>query len=94
MKTWRIQSRAIDEVVQAEDQFEAWNTLRDRSTPDFGLIVSAEPDENADPFYVYTSALMTLWGREEDAVVFREIALAAGLHDTTQSDNRFAEAHH
>ena len=91
--TWQLRSRAINEVVQAKDQFAAWDTLRDRPADDFGLIVEAEPDENSDPFLVRTSALMFSWGRDEEAAAFVSCAVANGLSDTTEVDRRFrAEA--
>lgn len=79
MIRWHLRSRGIDEVVEAADQWEAWDTLRDRSALDFGLIVQAEPDENADPIPVHTAALMRRWGREDDAAAFDQVAREAGL---------------
>jgi hypothetical protein len=90
---WRLQSRAISEVVRAADQFEALDTLRDRPAMDFGLVVQAEPGENADPIPVRTSALLFAWGRDEDAEAFIALAVANGLPDTTVEDRKFAEAH-
>lgn len=79
MPRWHLRSREINEVVQAADQWEAWDSLRDRSAVDFGLVVSAEPDENGDPFPVKTATLMHRWGREEDAEQFDAVARQAGL---------------
>ena len=87
--TWQLRSRAINEVVQAADQFAAWDTLSDRAAEDFGLIVEAEPDENGDPFLVRTSALMFWWGRDGEAEAFIALAIACDLGDTTEVDRRF-----
>ncbi len=89
MPRYRIWSRAIDEWIEAEDQFAAWDTIRDRPAEDFGLIVTAEPDESADPIPVRTSALMFWWGRDEDAERFIALALEQGLPDTTETDRNF-----
>lgn len=42
---WHLKSFAINEVVEADDQWEAWDTLSERPLEDFGLIVMAEPNE-------------------------------------------------
>jgi len=76
---WHIRSREINEVVEADDQWEAWDTLRDRSALDFGLIATAEPDESGDPIPVHTATLMRRWGRDEDAEKFDAVAREAGL---------------
>ena len=86
---WHVRSRAIDELVRAEDQFAAWDALRERPAEDFGLIVLAEPDESGDPISVRTSALMFSWGRDDDAKHFISLAVANGLSDTTEEDRRF-----
>lgn len=92
MKNWHLTSRRIDEVVKAEDQHGAFNTLRTRPVTDFGLVVTAtaegEPDEYAIP--IRTSALMFLWGRDFEAKAFVQLAIDAGLGDTTISDMRAA----
>lgn len=79
VKTWMLRSLAIREVVRAEDQWEAWDSLRDRPLEDFGLIVLAEPNEDADPIPVQTEMLMRRWGRYDDAVAFHALAVANGL---------------
>lgn len=79
MVRWHLRGRQINEVVEAADQWEAWDTLRDRSVFDFGLVTSAEADENADPIPVHTATLMRRWGREEDAEAFDQLAREAGL---------------
>ena len=89
---WHLRSAGINEIVRAVDQFTAWNTLRQRPTEDFGLIVTAEPDENDDRIPVHTSALMTWWGRDEEAQLARDFAISKGLPDTAESDAAFAEA--
>lgn len=76
---WHVVTSGINEVLRAEDQFAAWDTFRDRPVEDFGLIVTAEADESADPLAIQTSVLMTRWGRADDAVLFVEAAIAAGL---------------
>lgn len=85
-QTWIIGSGDIKEVVRAMDQFEAWDTLRDRPAEDFGLIASAEPNESSDPFHVRTSLLMYRWGRDADAKRFIERGIECGMPDTTDAD--------
>ena len=79
MTRWMLTSRRISEVVTAIDQWAAWNTLRTRPVEDFGLIVSAEPNENGDPIPVHTATLMRQWGRESDAELFDDAARLQGL---------------
>jgi hypothetical protein len=94
MTIWHLKSGSIDELVNAKDQFDAWLTLRDRPAGDFGLVVSAEPDERpSDAVHVRTSALMFAWGREDDAEQFIDLAIDAGLPDTTDRDRAFAQEH-
>jgi len=78
---WHLRSRAISEVVVAEDQFAAWDTLRDLPVEDFGLVITAEADEDGEPIPVQTETLMTRWGREEDAAAFHALAVHHGLLD-------------
>lgn len=87
---WRLKSGSIDEIVRAADQFTAWDTLCDRPVEAFGLIVTAEPNESADPIAIRTSALMFSWGRDKDAADFVTAARLQGLSDTTEADRAFA----
>jgi hypothetical protein len=90
VKTWHVTTKCINEYVRASNQFEAWDTLRDRPVSDFGLIVLAEPDESADPIMVHTAALMFSWGRSADAELALATAEQAGLPDTREMDLAFA----
>jgi hypothetical protein len=76
---FRLRSAFIDRVVRAADQWEAWDTLRDRPASHFGLIVTAEPDESADPIPVQTATLMRRWGRNAAADLFDTLAREKGL---------------
>ena len=86
MARWHLTSRRINEVVEAEDQWAAWNTLRNRPADDFGMLVQAEANENGDPIPVKTTTLMTRWGRDEDAAAFGALARSQGLPDRTGLD--------
>lgn len=91
-RPWQLRSAAINEIVRAADQFEAWDTLRDRPADDFGLLVTAETGETGNPIPVRTSALMLSWGRDDDAQAFVDLAVAQGLPDTTTADRAFRQA--
>jgi hypothetical protein len=88
LRRWHLTSRHINEFVVAEDQFGAWNTLRSRPAEDFGIIVTAEPDESGDLIPVRTSQLMFSWNRDDEARLFIESAMLSGLPDTTEIDMR------
>lgn len=79
MKTWVLTSKGISEIVRAEDQWEAWDTLRERDATDFGLLVSAEANESDDPIPVQTETLMRRWDRIADADQFHAKAREMGL---------------
>jgi len=82
MNEWHLRSRGIDEIVVAEDQHAAWNTLRTRPVEDFGLIVTANATgDDGDTIGQHTSRLMLEWGRTEDAYAFAERARSKGLPD-------------
>lgn len=91
-RAWHVKSGLIDEFVRAADQHAAFDTLRDRPVEEFGLIVTAEPDESADPIAIRTSALLFSWGREQDAEDCIRAARFAGLSDTTRLDREWAAA--
>ena len=78
---WQLRSRAINEVVVARDQWEAWDTLRHREAAAFGLAVVAEPDERgyAESIPVQTETLMRRWGRHAEADLFHQASVDAGL---------------
>lgn len=77
---WHLKSLAIDELVAAPDQWRAWDTLRERRAEDFGLVVSAEPNEDEQEMIpVQTAMLMRRWRRDDDAERFDAIARAQGL---------------
>lgn len=86
-RNWRIRSGAIDTIVKSADQFAAWNTLRAMPSEHFGLIVTAEPDEDGDPIPIRTSRLMFTWGRDDEALAFCDTAIAQGLPDTREVDS-------
>lgn len=89
-KKWVVSSGDIREVAYAADQFEAWDTLRDRPAEEFGLVAEAEPDENGEPYPIRTSILMFRWHRDADAKRF--IARMKDLEgiDTTAADLKAA----
>lgn len=78
---WIIRSKDILETVRAVDQWEAWDTLRDRPMTDFGLIVTASPNDapEDDRIGVQTEALMRRWGRVGEADQFHALAAEMGL---------------
>ena len=79
MSSWLLKSRDIIRVVEAPDQWVAWDTLRDRPAADFGLLVTAEANEDGEPIAVRTEILMTRWGRDADAAQFHALAVQQGL---------------
>lgn len=86
-RRWVLRSHGIGEVILAADQWAAWDTLRNRPVEDFGLIVTAEPDEDGNPIPVRTSRLMFDWGRDVDAMRFIDMAATEGLGDTRAVDS-------
>lgn len=86
---WMLESREIDEVVEARDQWEAYDTLKDRPLGDFGLIVTAQPanETNEHAVGVRTAFLFgTRWGDPIAAKAFVERGIELGLPDTTEQD--------
>ena len=92
-RRWHITSKGINEYVVAPDQWAAWNTLRNRPVEDFGLIVSAEPDDNDEAIPVHTATLMFAWNRDDDAALAIAVAIANDLPDTTVANLAVAEQH-
>jgi hypothetical protein len=90
---WHLTSAEISTFVYAEDQFAAYDTIRDLPAEDFGMIVQAEPDENMEPFPVRTSLLMFRWGREADALRFIARGMELGMPDTTREDRKAKVTH-
>ena len=87
---WFLSSKDIDEVVEAIDQWEAFDSLQDRDPDDFGLIVQAQPvRETVDTSVgVRSSMLFARWGRAGIARRFIDAAVELGLPDTTDLDMR------
>ncbi len=85
---WYVTTKDIDEVVEAADQWEAFDSLRSRAASEFGLVVEAQPvnETRDESMAVRTSLLFNRWGYPEIARRFIEAAVAAGLPDTSESD--------
>ncbi len=79
MKRWFIKTGALAAVVEADDQWAAWDIWRGHDRYQFGLICTAEPDEDGDPIPVKTSTLMQRWGRVHDEAEFHALAQTMGL---------------
>lgn len=76
---WLVRTKAVSVVVKAQDQWEAWDVLKERPLEDFGLICSAEANEDGDPIPVQTATLMLRWGRITDVIACNTAAARAGL---------------
>lgn len=85
-----MRSLGESRIVQAEDQWGAFDALRDLPLSAFGLVVSAEPDESANPILARTSMLLCRWGREADFKAAVASAVEQGLDDTTEADRALA----
>lgn len=79
MSRWMIRSGSLSAVVEAEDQFAAWDTWRGEDRYQFGLVATAEANEDGEPIPVKTSSLMERWGRLHDADEFHAVARSKGL---------------
>ena len=90
MQKWFVTSGKIDEIVEASDQWDAFDSLRDRAVGDFGLVVEAQPvNETVDGSIVTrTSMLLGRWGRDDEARRFIKAVVAQGGPDTTATDIR------
>ena len=85
---WFLSTKNIDEVVEASDQWEAFDCLKGRPPTDFGLVVVAQPvrETGEKSIAVRTSNLFSRWGDIDAARLFIASAVALGLPDTTVSD--------
>lgn len=85
---WDVTSKNIEEIVEAADQWEAFDSLSTRSADDFGLVVEAQPvNETAEEsFAVRTSMLFARWNRPDEARLFVDAAIRQGLPDTSIAD--------
>ena len=83
-----LTSKNIDEVVEADDRWAAFDTLRGRDLHDFGLVVEAQPvRETVDAaIAIRTSALFGRWGDRVAAQYFIGTAKERGLPDTSDTD--------
>ena len=90
---WYLSTAKIDEIVEANDQWEAYDTLRARPVIDFALLVEAQPvNETAEAgVCIRTSALFARWGRLDDARTAIANAVAVGMPDTSAEDLAPAE---
>ncbi len=89
MTRWTVETLKEIRNVEASDQWEAYDTLRDLPIERFGLIVVATPEgrSSADSIPIRTSMLMFRWGRRMDAHLFLARAMAEGLPDTSAKDD-------
>lgn len=95
MDTWIVKTRRMVRVVQAEDQWAAWDCLRDEPPERFGITVEARRADapEADAYAVRTAHLMgRRWGRPDVARAFILAGGAVGLPDTSAEDLPIEEA--
>ena len=85
---WLVSTKNIDEVVEAADQWEAFDSLRGREAIEFGLVVEAQPaQETAEAaIAIRTSALFGRWGDAGTARLFIKAGIQYGLPDTSAED--------
>lgn len=82
---WYVTSKNIDEIVEAADQWEAFDSLRSWPVDDFGLIVEAQPVRETveESIGIRTSKLFARWHRVDEAKLFIATAIELGLPDTS-----------
>jgi hypothetical protein len=87
-KRWNLRTGSISKFVNASDQWEAFDSLRNLDRGDFGLIVVAEANESGDDDSIpcRTSLLMRRWNRDGDAMLFARAMVEAGYPDTNAAD--------
>ncbi len=85
---WYVTTKDIDNVVEADDQWEAFDSLCTQPADVFGIVVEAQPvnETQAESYAIRTSLLMGRWGRIDEAKLFIEEAVKLGLPDTTEID--------
>ena len=87
MTLWLLTSAGGTAPVDADDQWAAFDTLKDEPLENFGLLVSASTDLSPGNTYgVRTSLLLARWGRIEDARTVIDRVIAAGGPDTSAED--------
>ena len=91
---WFLNSKNIDEIVEASDSWEAFDTLRDRPLADFGSVVEVQPtnETRETAIAIRTSALFGRWGNRVAALYFIGVAKELGLPDTSDTDLPDADA--
>ena len=88
MKWYVRTGKNIDIIVEAKDQWEAFDFLLPYEPREFGLISEAQPTNETEEgsFAVRTSVLFGRWGMPEIAAAFIRSAMAVGLPDTSETD--------
>ena len=86
---WTVETLKEVVNIEASDQWEAYDSLRDMPVERFGILVVAMPEGGTtdDSIAVRTSMLMFRWGRRMDAHLFLARAMAEGLPDTSAKDD-------
>ncbi len=87
---WMVSTRNIDIVVEAGDQWGAFDSLRGYPLTDFGLVVEAQPVQETveQAIAIRTSALFGRWGDAATARLAIAAAMKMGLPDTSEDDLR------
>lgn len=88
MTTWVVTTREGEREVEADDQWGAFDSLRDVLPVELGIVVQAKPKgaSDDDSYACRTSHLMGRWGKNAVARAFIALAVANGLPDTTAED--------
>ncbi len=87
MGTWRVTTKGRTLAVEAADQWEAFDALRDQPLEAFGLVVEATQRMSPEDTYaVRTPKLLARWGRLDDAREVIALVVAAGGPDTSAAD--------
>ncbi len=88
MTLWTVESRNLVKVVEAEDQWEAYDSLRDEDPLELGLLVIATPQGDSDDSRAIRTSMLLgqRWGDSETAKLFIQAAMRRGLPDTSEAD--------